>query len=200
MTTCPDVTKGSSLLQSPRLFLRELHSADCPALGEIESDPVVTRYLPFDPRTPDETRTYIESAVQEQSAIPRLTYDLAIVVRDEHLHSRTPATLIGRCGLGIRRPEHREAVIWYELHPNQWGKGYAVEAATAVLKLGFGQLGLHRIWADCDPRNTASCRVAQHLGMKREGHLRENYYLKGEWCDTAVYGILEDEWRARHTA
>ena len=95
--------------------------------------------------------------------------------------------------MGIARPEHFEASVWYLLHPDAWGRGYAVEAVAALLEFGFGELKLHRIWADCDPRNAASCRLAEKLGMRLEGRLRENYWLKGEWCDTAVYAILAHE-------
>lgn len=195
-------------LRTPRLLLRELCIEDVAALNEIERDPRVTRYVSFEPRSVEQTREYIESAVREQSADPRRTYDFAVVP----LNGRTAASkcpgqppdaktgptgaLIGRCGLGIQRPEHREAMIWYELHPTHWGKGFAVEAASAVLAYAFGTLALHRVWADCDPRNAASCRVAERLGMKYEGRLRENYFLKGEWCSTDVFAILESEWSA----
>lgn len=187
------------MLQTSRLQLRELNSHDCPALHEIESDPRVTRYLSFEPRTPDEVRAYLETAIRDQQASPRLTFDFAITLRPlpDRALAFAPDTLIGRCGLGIRRPEHREAIIWYELHPAATRHGYAFEAATAVLEFGFQELNLHRIWADCDPRNLASCRVAQRLGMQLEGQVRENYFLKGEWCSTAVYGMLEQEWRKR---
>ncbi len=176
------------MLDTPRLVLRELALDDITALNEIERDARVTRYMAYDVQSLDQTRAYIENAVREQSAEPRRTYDLAVV-------ARTSDALIGRCGLGISRPEHREASVWYELHPAQWGRGYAGEAVAALLDFAFTTLGLHRVWADCDPRNTASCRVVERLGLVREGLLRENYFLKGEWCDAAIYGILEHEWQ-----
>jgi len=185
-------------LQTPRLLLRELRAEDGPALNEIERDPRVTRYTSFDPRSPDQTRAYIEDAIRDQSAEPRRVIDLAIVPRGDGTDASglQPRALIGRCGLAIRRPEHREAEIWYELHPAHWGEGYAAEAASAMLDHAFQSLGLHRVWADCDPRNSASCRVAAKLGMTFEGRLRENYFLKGEWCSSDIYGILASEWPA----
>jgi RimJ/RimL family protein N-acetyltransferase len=177
-------------IRTERLLLRELTFDDIPALNAIERDPSVTRYMSFDPQSPEQTRAYIEKSRADAAATPRLTFDLAIVPHGE-------TTLLGRCGLGIARPEHREASIWYVLSPAAWGRGIATEACLALLDLGFGPLRLHRIWADCDPRNAASCRVAGKLGMTHEGVLRENYFLKGEWCDTAVYAILEHEHKAR---
>lgn len=183
-------------LETRRLLLRELCEDDRPALNEIERDPRVTRYMAFDPQSTDQTRTYIEDAIRQQSADPRQIYDLAIVLRREYPEgaSETPAVLIGRCGLGVRRPQHREADVWYLLHAAQWGRGYAFEAVSALLDFGFRTLRLHRVWADCDPRNIASCGLATRLGMQLEGRLRENYFLKSEWCSTALYGILEHEW------
>jgi ribosomal-protein-alanine N-acetyltransferase len=178
------------LIQTPRLLLRELELADVVRLNEIQRDARVARYMNYEPRSLEQTQVYVDAAMQSRNDSPRAVYDLAISEQGSDL-------LIGRCGFGIRRPEHREAMIWYELHPDQWGRGYATEAAAALIDLAFRSLGVHRIWADCDPRNEASCRVAERLGMLLEGRLRENYWLKGEWCSTAVYGLLEHEWRAR---
>lgn len=176
-------------IRTERLLIRELLPTDAPALNAIERLPEVTRYMPFDPQTPQQTAEYIESARADADSVPRRKFDLAIVPHGE-------AALVGRCGLGITRPEHFEASIWYLLSPSVWGRGYVTEACRALLDLAFGSLGMHRVWADCDPRNASSCRVAERLGMVREGVLRENYYLKGEWCDTAVYAILAQDYHS----
>ena len=82
-----------------------------------------------------------------------------------------------------------------ELGIEHWGRGYAFEAASALLPFAFNELKLHRLFADCDPRNEASCRLVQKLGFKLEGIHRENYWLKGEWCNTAIYAMLDSDWR-----
>jgi RimJ/RimL family protein N-acetyltransferase len=66
-----------------------------------------------------------------------------------------------------------------------------------MLALGFDGLGLHRIVGRLDARNTASARVLEKLGMRREAHFVSNEYLKGEWTDELVYALLDEEWRAR---
>ena len=66
--------------------------------------------------------------------------------------------------------------------------------------MGFELLGLHRIIARCDARNGASARVMERLGMRREGHLVENEFIKGEWTDELLYALLEQEWRSRAPA
>jgi RimJ/RimL family protein N-acetyltransferase len=53
---------------------------------------------------------------------------------------------------------------------------------------------LHRVWGDCDPRNPASARVMERAGMRREGHLVQNVWIKGEWCDSLIFGMLASEW------
>jgi len=184
-------------IQTSRLLLRELSPSDAAALNEIESNPNVTRYMSFDVQSPEQSRVYLEEAQRIRENVTRTIYDLAIVLRGNAETGSDSGRFIGRCGLGIRRPEHREAELWYVLHPARVGQGYATEAASALLDFAFDTLRLHRVYADCDPRNTASCRVTARLGMQLEGVMRENYWLRGEWCDASIYAILEHEWRAR---
>ncbi len=66
-----------------------------------------------------------------------------------------------------------------------------------MLRLGFDDLGLHRIIGRCDARNTASARLMERLGMRREAHFRENEWFKGEWGDELIYAMLDREWSER---
>ncbi len=177
-------------LTTPRLLLREFEEDDWRATHPHESDPVVVRYQSQDVRTPEQSRDYILRVMALAHETPRRVYDLAVVLRDGN-------RLIGRCGMSITDPELREATLWYVLDRSQWGRGYIPEAAGALVDFAFGTLGLHRIWADCDPRNPASFRVMEKLGMRKEAHFRENAFYKGEWCDSLIYALLDHEWRAR---
>jgi RimJ/RimL family protein N-acetyltransferase len=67
-------------------------------------------------------------------------------------------------------------------------------ALPAVLAFAFGRLGLHRVFADTDPRNAPSIRALERLGFVREGVLREHYLVQGEPQDAVVYGLLRSEW------
>ncbi|MFT4038762.1 MAG: GNAT family protein [Thermomicrobiales bacterium] len=176
-------------LQTARLLLREFAEDDWPAIHAVESLPEVARYQNFDARTEAESRAYVREAIEAAQETPRETWDLALV----ELGS---GTVIGRCGFAVTNPEQREAVLWYTLHPDHWGQGYTTEAAVAALDFAFGELRLHRVWAECDPRNTGSWRVLEKAGMRREGHLVENVWLKGEWCDSLLYAVLGREWGA----
>ena len=82
------------------------------------------------------------------------------------------------------------------LHPDHQGHGYATEAAEASVELAFGTYRLHRVYGCVEPRNTGSARVLERLGMRKEAHLIENEWGKGEWQSEAIYAILAREWRA----
>jgi [ribosomal protein S5]-alanine N-acetyltransferase len=173
--------------KTERLLLRDFEPDDWTALHDVESRADVARYQSFEPRTPEESRAYVIAASEQATQDPRETYDLAVLLIFE-------GRLIGRCGLGLTTPDLVEGMLWYTIHPLHWGRGYATEAARGLLDFGFGELRLHRIWADCDPANMASVRVLEKVGMRREGHLIENAWIKGAWTDSLIYAILDREW------
>lgn len=76
--------------------------------------------------------------------------------------------------------------------------GYAGEALSAVIENAFRE-GVHRVFAECDPRNTSSWRLLEKLGLKREAHFRQNIYFHTDesgapkWKDTFVYAMLRDD-------
>jgi RimJ/RimL family protein N-acetyltransferase len=116
-----------------------------------------------------------------------MVFDFAITLRDSD-------EMIGRCGMKRSDHEPREAMLWYVVAPEWQGQGIAAEAARAVVGYAFDELKLHRVFADCDPRNPASARVMEKVGMRREALFVENVWIKGEWCDSLVYAVLRREW------
>jgi RimJ/RimL family protein N-acetyltransferase len=181
-------------LLTARLLLRPFRDDDLDALSVIDGDPAITRYLYWGPRSRAEVRASLArrkkmTAIDKEGDAIRL----AVVLRDA-------ATLVGDVSLQYRSREHRQGEIGFVLHPDHHGKGYATEAATVLLRLGFEELDLHRIVGRCDPRNTASAHLMERLGMVREAHLRENEFIKGEWCDELIFAMLDAEWHARPTA
>ncbi|HSP77926.1 MAG TPA: GNAT family N-acetyltransferase, partial [Myxococcaceae bacterium] len=177
-------------LLTPRLRLREFEEEDWRATWPYESDPEVVRYQSHDVRTPEQSLKYIQDSMATARESPRRIYDLAVVLRED-------GRLIGRCGLKVVDAEQREGALWYILERKLWGKGYITEASEALLDFGFTTLGLHRVWADCDPRNAGSVGVLRKLGFRLEAHFRENVFLKGEWCDSLIHALLDREWAAR---
>lgn len=174
------------ILTTTRLLLRDFDEDDCHATHAYESDPRVVRYQSHGPRTLEESREYIRRVRAESQQVPRRLYDLAVVLAPS-------GPVIGRCGINLDS-DLRQAALWYVLHRDHWGRGYVPEAARALVDFGFTRLGLHRVWADCDPANTASVRVAEKLGMRREAHFRENAWIKGAWSDSLIFAVLEREW------
>ncbi|HEU4792335.1 MAG TPA: GNAT family protein, partial [Nitrolancea sp.] len=145
-----------------------------------------------------DSREFIGTFIAWCQEQPRTKFQFAIVLLAEE-------RLIGTCGIRLARtvgPHNdrfsaREADIGYELDSRFWGHGYATEAVRALLAFGFEQLGLHRIWAHCLAENVASIRLLERIGMRREGHLRENEWQQGHWHDTLIYAMLAQEWEGQ---
>lgn len=174
-------------LDSPRLRLRDIGPDDWPAVFAYASRPEVYRYQPWGPSTPDDARAFVQHAIAQAQVAPRAVYLFAI-------ERRTPGGVIGTCELTIQNRSFGSAEIGYFLHPDAWGCGYATEAVRRLLAFGFGDLALHRITAQCDPRNTASLRVLERSGMRYEGHLRETMLIRDGWRDSLLYSLLVHEW------
>jgi len=112
---------------------------------------------------------------------------------------RQGALLIGGIGLRIESA-HQRAELGYWVGVPYWGQGFATEAAEAVLRYGFEELGLHRIYATHYRRNPGSGRVMEKIGMSYEGRMRDHVHKWGAFEDTECYGILSSDWHLRHAA
>lgn len=175
-------------ITTERLVLRPFVEDDLDALYDIQRREDVNRYLYSAPRTRDEVR----AKLQERITFTKLedegdTLLLAVALRDT-------GALIGDVNLHWTSRNHRQGEIGYVLHPDHRGRGYAAEATRPLLQLGFDKLDLHRIVGRLDGRNAASARVLEKLGMRREAHLVENEFVKGEWTDEVIYAILARDW------
>jgi RimJ/RimL family protein N-acetyltransferase len=178
-------------VRTERLRLRPLTADDTDALLAYRSRPDVCRYLPFEPMD----RHVIAERLASQWATTALTDEgqaltLGIVLAGT-------GGLIGDVILFWHSRVHRRGELGYVLNPAFGGRGYATEAAHAVLGLGFDGLGLHRIIARLDERNDASARMARRLGMRQEARLVENEFFKGEWSTELDFAMLAGEWAAR---
>ena len=108
---------------------------------------------------------------------------------------RATGQLIGDCAAMPQADDPRQCEIGFTIAPDHQGRGYATEAVRLLVGYLFTGRGKHRITAYCDARNAASAALLERLGMRREGHLRESSWAKGEWTDDLVYGLLRDEWQ-----
>ena len=178
-------------LRTQRLLLRPYAHGDVDGLYAYQRLPEVHRHLYTEPRT----RAEVEAIVAERAGLAVLTEtDKAITLVAELAQT---GELVGDCVLFWRSQEHEQGEVGYVFNPAYHGRGYATEAVGALLRLGFEGLGLHRIAGHLDARNTASARVLERAGLRREAHLVENEFVKGEWADELIYGILRREWEAR---
>jgi RimJ/RimL family protein N-acetyltransferase len=176
-------------LVTERLILREFRHDDWQAILAYHNDPRYLRYYPWTGRTPEQTQAFVRMFLDQQQAQPRIKFQLAVTLQQTN-------HLIGNCGVRLDAPGAHEGDIGYELDPDHWGRGYATEAARAIVRFGFAELGLHRIWSWCVADNVGSARVLEKLGMRLEGRQRHKERFKGRWWDRLLYAILEDEWRA----
>ncbi len=118
--------------------------------------------------------------------------DFAITLRDG-------GTLVGAIALQIT-PQHDRAEMGYWVGVPYWNRGYATEAARAVVRYGFRVLGMNRIYANHFPRNPASGRVMQKVGMTLEGTLRQHVKKGDVYEDLVYYGLLREEYERMEQA
>lgn len=171
-----------------RLSLRRLSMHDLDTFYSIQSREDVARYMYWEPRTRAEARELLAQRIG-QYRLDELNDELSIGV-----DLRDTGRMIGTGLLKWTSRADEQGELGYVLHPDHHGHGYGTEIATALLRLGFEGIKMHRIIGRCDGRNTASARVMERAGMRREAHFRENEYVKGEWTDELVYALLADEW------
>ncbi len=179
-------------LLTSRLILREFCAADFDAVHAYESNPETQRYEQVVVATEEQTRRYLADAQAWAREQPRTRFRLAITIPPDEAAR-------GRISLALNWPEIREWEIGWTVDPLLWGRGYATEAAQAMLGFAFGEEGAHRVVAFCNANNRASARVMEKLGMQRDGYLRETRWWNGAWADEFVYSILDHEWQDRRT-
>jgi RimJ/RimL family protein N-acetyltransferase len=176
-------------IETERLRLRFHTPEDYAALLALQSREDVTRWLYWGPRGADAVRESLAMKIAatriERDGDP---FTLAIEPKG--------GGYAGDVVLWPTSHEHRQGELGYILHPDFHGRGYAAEAASVMLGLGFRHFGMRRIVGSAEARNAASARVLEKLGMRREAHLVENEYVRGEWQSEVIYAVLEREWRA----
>jgi RimJ/RimL family protein N-acetyltransferase len=173
-------------LETERLVLRPYNDGDLENLHALYSLPEVARWLYYGPATLEESREKLGRRIASTELTEERGLQAAVELRD--------GTYVGDVVLFYASVEHKTVEIGFSFHPAQQGNGYATEAARALLDWAFDQ-GFHRVIGRLEARNTASARVLEKLGMRREALLVENEWVKGEWQSELVYAILEHEWR-----
>jgi RimJ/RimL family protein N-acetyltransferase len=175
-------------LTSERLALRRFRPEDLDAFVAYRSDPGVARYQSWEAPYPrGQARQFLQELETIHPDTPGEWFQFAVALR-------ATDRLIGDCAAHVPADDPRQAEIGFTLAPQHQGHGYATEAVRRLLQYLLIERGKHRVSATCDDRNTRSAAVLERVGMRREGHLVESTWSKGEWTNDLLYAVLRHEW------
>ncbi|MDZ7912506.1 MAG: GNAT family protein [Rhodococcus sp. (in: high G+C Gram-positive bacteria)] len=183
-------TTAPVTIRTDRLVLRTYRPGDHQDLLAFYGRSDVCRYLFNAPWSPEDAREAVQTRISRRDLAAGA---LALVVEyDGQVVGSVSAWLVDE-------PERtaeteRTAELGWAFSPEFGGRGFATEAVTALLGYVFATPRLHRVIAQMDARNESSARLAQRIGMRREGHFRQNAWIKNEWTDTLVFATLRSEW------
>jgi RimJ/RimL family protein N-acetyltransferase len=171
-------------LETERLTIRGFHADDWRDLYEYLSQPETVQYEPYEPFSPDEAKREAERRANDENFY-------AVCLKES-------AKLIGNIYLAKR--DFDAAEIGFVFNSKFGRKGYATEAATALIDRLFAENKAHRVFAECNPENERSWKLLERLRFRRERYLRQNIFFKRNadgspiWQDTYIYGVLAAEW------
>ncbi len=180
----------SPTIETDRLVFREFTLDDFPSCHAYAEDPVVSEFQSWGPNTEEDTRFFLKLTINQQKDIPRKTFEFALIEKATKHH-------IGGAGIRIQPTPNNEGAIGYSLARGSWGKGLGTEACQAIIKFGFEDLELNRIWALVVPENQASVHVLEKSGLKREGTLRQGLKVRGQFIDCYLYATIKSDFLSR---
>jgi RimJ/RimL family protein N-acetyltransferase len=178
-----------SITDERGVMLREFTADDVDAVLAVYGDPKVTEHLSFEPRTRDQVKATLDSVTAAARVEPRTEYSLAVVHGGEVIG-------FARLAVDTQHPGQSSGQLGFALRASHWGRGLGAATVRLLLRLGFDELGLYRLWGARSPENVVSARLMTALGMVEEGRIRGHIRVRGRWRDSVVHSILADEWQA----
>lgn len=176
-------------ITTPRLILREFTQEDLPALLLYQADPRYSEFHGPEETGPDLAHKLIGMFLAWAAERPRQNYQLAIAQRDH------PEEVIGSCGVRLQGCEAGGAEFGLELAPDHWGRGFAREAARAILEFAFRDLGVEEVRGITITENARVQRLVERLGFTRvETRPGPAWMQTRGWSET-VWGITVELWR-----
>ena len=174
------------ILNTERLTLRPPSTSDFEAVHSYASNPENLSYVSWGPNTEEQTKEYLASSL--------IGRDFVVVLNSMN-------AVIGGCGIYPDNTNDTAALGWV-LHKDYWNHGYGTELARELIRYGFEDLGLRRIYAVSAALNYGSCRVMENNGMRREALHRQAFWARLDkiWVDKALYAILAEEFRSQQEA
>lgn len=178
-----NIFKDIPTLTTERLTLRKILKSDLYDVHDYAKDPMVTKYLLWNPHPNlDTTRQYLKTVTSYYKS--GKFYDWGIVSRED-------GRMIGTCGFSNIDFDNNSAEIGYVLNSRYWGRGIATEAVRRVIDFGFNSLGFHRLEARYMLENEKSRRILEKCGMTPDGVLRDAVKKNGEYISIEVYSIIK---------
>ena len=171
-----------------RLYLREFTTDDVEPLTAYRSDPRYLEHYPWSTWSRRQSEAFVEGCMCAGAEDPRREYDLGVTLREER-------ELVGSCGLRLPGDGRERGDIGYELSPEHWGNGYATEAVSAILELGFGQMGLGEVEARCVLANQRSANVLHRLSFREVERIPVGPGLGGyTWPERYLFRLTRTQW------
>ncbi|MDE0584017.1 GNAT family N-acetyltransferase [Planococcus sp. A6] len=171
------------LLNTERLVIRPFQAQDIQDVFAIYSDKEVCQYLLHKEWHVGNMEEKFNKKLINRSLTPNTMISLAVVLGEQ---------VIGE--LSAWYTDMKNTVeIGYSFSSASGGKGYATEAVESLMAHLFNDYHVHRIQATLDARNTASQKLCERIGMRKEAHFIQDYWNKNEWTDSIVYGMLDHE-------
>lgn len=176
-------------IHTPRLTLRALRQPDLDAFVAYRSDPEVARWQSWGaPYPQDAAARLFASASADLPPTPGQWRQVAVARREDD-------ALLGDCAFR-RSDDGRQAELGVTFARAHHGQGYAAEALAALIDWLFDEVGLHRVFANCDPQNPGVIRLLRRLGLREEGTFVASLWWKDAWADEQWFALLSREPRA----
>lgn len=170
------------MIETARLLLRPYVPEDWEAVHAYAAVPEFSRFEAWGPNSVEDTKQFIDSCIASMAEEPIRWYQLAVVLRETD-------RLIGGCTLRQLRPDVPEAFLGYAINPDYQRRGYATEAAAALINFGLTRLRFVRVYAECNAQNRASRCVLEKLGMRLVSVRKQNREVKGVLADICAYEL-----------
>ncbi len=178
-------------LTTDRLYLTEITWEDLDEIHQLHSIFEVDEFNTVGiPKDIEETKYKIKPFIEAPDTSPQNKYTWALRLKENN-------EFIGMAGISLSNDRFKIGEIFYKLNPKHWGKGYATEVSLKMLDTGFKTFQLHRITAGFATNNIRSKRVLEKIGMTKEGVFRKILPIRGEWIDSCIYSIIEDEYKTQ---
>ena len=176
-------------IETERLMLSEISMSDLEDIHRLHSIPEVDEFNTLGiPKTLEETEKLIKPIILSRFKNPRGSYTWKICLKDSN-------HFIGLAGFTLSNDKFKLGEIYYKLHPDYWGNGYATEVAKRLVKKGFDDFDLQKVEAGVATENIKSIRVLEKIGMTREGLRRKILPIRGVWKDNYHYAIVRTDER-----